>query len=226
MKKKTDEIIIGVKGFDKDLKCRDFQYKEGETYEIDKKPIRCTENGFHFCTDPLDIFAYYPPSDSRFHEVEGMGQKDGADEDSKIAVSKIKIGAELSLFSVIKLGIECIHKRVDFKNALSTNTGDSSAATNTGYSSAATNTGYMSAATNIGDRSAATVEGENSVACGLGIENKAKACLGSWIVLTEWKQDKDDNWNIKYLKSAKVDGNKIKEDTFYILHNGKFIEVD
>ena len=210
---KQEEIIKGVKGFDKDLKCRGFQYKEGGIYETDKKPVRCTENGFHFCTNPLDVFSYYDPANSRFHEVEGMGQKDDAEEDSKMAVSKIKIGAEISLFQIIKLGVECILKRIDFKNAAATNTGDQSAATNTGYRSAATNTG---------DQSAAIVEGKESIACGFGFENKTKASLGSWIVLTEWEA-KENGLHIKCLKSAKIDGNKLLADTFYVLKNGKFI---
>jgi len=247
--KKQEEIIKGVKGFNKDLKCRGFQYKEGGIYETDKKPVRCTENGFHFCTNPLDVFSYYDPANSRFHEVEGMGQKDDAEEDSKMAVSKIKIGAEISLFQIIKLGVECILKRIDFKNAAATNTGYQSAATNTGYrsaatntgdrsaatntgyrsaatntgdQSAATNTGYQSAATNTGYQSAATVEGKESIACGFGFENKTKASLGSWIVLTEWEA-KENGLHIKCLKSAKIDGNKLLADTFYVLKNGKFI---
>ena len=205
---KKEEITKGVKGFDKDLKCRGFQFKEGEIFETDKKPARCTENGFHFCENPLDVFAYYPPSDSIYHAVEGIGQKDTSDEDSKIAVSKIKIGAQISLFEMIKLGVECILKRVDVKNALATNTGDSSAATNTG------------------DRSAAIVGGKDSIACGLGIDNKARACRGSFIVLAEWENDENRNWHIKHVKSAKIDGKKLKADTFYMLKNGRFVEVE
>jgi hypothetical protein len=66
---KVEEKIKGFKGFDKDLKCRGFQYEIGKEYETDKKPIRCTSNGFHFCENPLDIFSYYPPSSCRFAEV-------------------------------------------------------------------------------------------------------------------------------------------------------------
>jgi hypothetical protein len=252
-KDEPEEIIKGVKGFDKDLKCRDFQYEVGKEYETDKKPVRCTKNGFHFCINPLDVFSYYAPGESKYHEVKGSGQKDTAEDDSKIAVSKIKIGAEISLFDMIRLGVECILKRVDFKNTAATNTGDQSAATNTGYQSAATNTGDQSAATNTGSRSAATntgnqsaatntgdqsaatntgnysaasVEGKDSIACGLGIENKAKASLGSWIVITEWKQDEDYNWHIKNMKSAKIDDKKLLADTFYKLENGEFVKAE
>jgi hypothetical protein len=38
-------------------------------------------------------------------------------------------------------------------------------------------------------------------------------------------QGEDCNWNIKHLKSAKIDGKKLKEDTFYMLVDGKFTEV-
>jgi hypothetical protein len=112
-----------------------------------------------------------------------------------------------------------------------TNTGNYSAATNTGYQSAATNTGYQSAATNTGDKSAATntgnysaatVEGKDSVAIVTGIEGKASGKIGCYIVLTEWEYT--DTYHIKDVKAFRVDGKKIKEDTFYSLIGGKAIE--
>ncbi|NHI48107.1 hypothetical protein FDE94_09535 [Clostridium botulinum] len=106
-----------------------------------------------------------------------------------------------------------------------TNTGDQSAATNTGYQSAATNTGDYSAATNTGYQSAATVKGEESIAIATGIESKAKGALGCWIVVAEWSQDEEYDWHLKEVKTAKVDGEKIKENTFYILEDGEFKEV-
>ena len=81
--------------------------------------------------------------------------------------------------------------------------------------------GNQSAATNTGDQSAAIVEGKESVAISLGIEGKAKGNLGSWIVLSEWKQDEEYNWHRINVKSFKVDGKEIKADTFYALVNGK-----
>ena len=103
-----------------------------------------------------------------------------------------------------------------------TNTGDYSAATNTGDYSAATNTGNRSAATNTGDYSAAIVEGKNSIAIVTGYQGKAKGDKDCWIVCTE--QDKD--YNILCVKAVKVDGEKIKENTFYTLKNGEFIESE
>ena len=98
-----------------------------------------------------------------------------------------------------------------------TNTGDHSAATNTGDESAATNTGDESAATNTGYRSAATVEGKESVAISLGTNGRAKGAKGCFIVLAEWKQDSDYHWHRETVKSVKVDGEKIKENVFYVL---------
>ena len=106
-----------------------------------------------------------------------------------------------------------------------TNTGNKSAAANTGNRSAATNTGNRSAATNTGDRSAATVEGENSFAIATGIESKAKGKLGCYIAVAEW-ENINGEWQIKNFKAHKVDGKTIKEDTFYILKNGKFVKAE
>jgi len=242
-------VIKGFKGFDKDLKCspngNSFQYEIGKEYEVEEKPIMCTNTGFHFCENPLDVFAYYPPAGSRYCEVEGDGEIDKGDGDSKVAVSKIKIGLEVGIKELIDAGVKFILEKVDWKNSkesntgyrsaatntgyrsAATNTGDQSAATNTGDQSAATNTGYRSAATNTGDRSAASVEGKESVACALGIESKAKGTLGCWIVIAEWEWLVEKmEWHIKEVKSALVDGETVKTDTWYTLKDGEFVIVE
>ena len=160
------ETIKGYKGFDKDLKCRDFQYEVGKTYETDY--AKTCKHGFHFCENPFDVFGYYPPCDSnglnRFCEVEGYGEID-KDDDSKIACSKIKIGTEIKLDGLIKAGVKFILDKVKWKEC---NTGDLSAATNTGDQSVATNTGDLSVATNTGNQSVATNTGNQSVATNTG----------------------------------------------------------
>jgi hypothetical protein len=111
-----------------------------------------------------------------------------------------------------------------------TNTGDRSAATNTGNCSAATSTGDFSAATNTGDRSAAintgnfstaSVGGKHSVAIATGKSSSAKGNLGCWLVLTE----RNEFFEILSVKAVKVDGKKVKADTYYTLKNGKIIEA-
>ena len=106
-----------------------------------------------------------------------------------------------------------------------TNTGDQSAATNTGDRSAATNTGDRSAATNTGYRSAASVGGRESVAIVTGKDSMAKGAPGCWIVLTERGDWDGTTCPIKEVKAFKVDGEKIKADTFYKLVNGQAVEV-
>ena len=220
------------KGFDKDLKCRDFQYEIGKEYTEEKANI-CSY-GFHACEYPMDVFNYYPPSDSRYCEVDLEANDQKSHDDSKRVGKKISVKAEIGIAGIIKAGVEYIKEQVDWENDKATNTGNQSAATNTGYQSAATNTGdysaatntgYQSAATNTGDQSAAIVEGKESIALATGIESKAKGKIGCFIVLAEWKEINNE-YHIVDVKSAKVDGENIKEDTFYMLKDGKFVEVD
>jgi len=232
--------VKGYKGFDNDFQCRGYQFEPGKTYEHDGDAKAC-ESGFHFCENPFDVWCYYPPSDSRFAEVEGSGKTDKHYGDSKVACTKLHVGAEISLNAFVNAGVKFILDRVTpekketntgYQSAATntgyqsaaTNTGDRSAATNTGNWSAATNTGYQSASTNTGNWSAATVEGKESIAMATGIEGKAKGKKSCWLVLAEWKERKD-GWHIKDVKSVAVDGKTIKEDTFYTLKGGKFVEV-
>ena len=161
------EKIKGYKGFDKDMTCRGFQYESGKDYTYDGD-IECCRSGFHFCENPLEVLSYYPPATSRFCEVEGSGNSDGENDDSKISVSNLHIGLEIGLSGLIQAGIKFILDKVNYNNNKATNTCDRSAATNTGDRSAATNTGNCSAATNTGDYSAATNTGYCSAATNTG----------------------------------------------------------
>lgn len=182
----------------------------------------------------MDVFNYYPPSDSRYCEVELEANNQKSSDDSKRVGKKISVKAEIGIAGIIKAGVEYIKEQVNWEDDKATNTGNWSAATNTGYQSAATNTGYRSAATNTGNRSAATntgdqsaaiVEGKESIALATGINSKAKGKIGCFIVLAEWKEINYE-YHIVDVKSAKVDGENIKEDTFYTLKDGKFVEAD
>lgn len=190
------------KGFDKDLKCRDFQYEIGKKYEEERAEI--CDTGFHACENPLDVFGYYAPADSRYCEVE-LDANEQKSDDSKRVGKKISIKAEIGIAGIVKAGLEYIKDQVNWDDDKKSNTGDWSAATNTG------------------NRSAATVEGKESVAMAIGCNSKAKGSIGCFIVLAEWKEFEDGTYHIADVKSAKVDGVKIKPDTFYKLVNGEFI---
>ncbi|EJA1123081.1 hypothetical protein MRB64_004373 [Salmonella enterica] len=177
----TKEIVT-FKGFNKDLKCRDFQFEIGKTFHHDGKVEACV-SGFHACECPFDVFSYYSPADSRFAETISFGITDREEDgDTKIASASITIKAELTLPQFIQRGIEWIWSKIDKSleqqimcgnRSAATNTGNRSAATNTGYCSAATNTGNRSAATNTGNRSAATNTGDWSAATNTGNRSAA-----------------------------------------------------
>ena len=158
------------KGFDKDLKCRDFQYEIGKEYTEEKADIcNC---GFHACKFPMDVFGYYSPSDSRYCEVD-LEANNQLSNDSKRVGKKISVKAEIGIAGIIKAGVEYIKEQVNWEDDKATNTGYQSAATNTGNYSAATNTGEYSAATNTGNRSAATNTGKRSAATNTGDRSAA-----------------------------------------------------
>ncbi|EAW6489661.1 hypothetical protein FGH43_10410 [Salmonella enterica] len=187
----TKEIVT-FKGFNKDLKCRDFQFKIGKTFHHDGKVEACG-SGFHACECPFDVFSYYPPAESRYAETISFGVIDREEiGDTKIASASITIKAELTLPQFIQRGIEWIWSKIDKSleqqimtgyQSAATNTGDWSAATNTGNQSAATNTGDWSAATNTGNRSAATNTGNRSAATNTG-NRSAATNTGDWSAAT------------------------------------------
>jgi hypothetical protein len=97
--------IKSYKGFDKNLKCRDFQYEIGKEYEMDEE-IKVCSRGFHACESPFEVFDHYSMIGSRFCEVEQDGNISKEDRGTKICSSKIKIKAELKLADMINLGVE------------------------------------------------------------------------------------------------------------------------
>ena len=208
------EIIKGFKGFNKDLTCKGFQYKEGETYKTDE--VKICNKGFHFCEHPLDVLSYYDLVDGVVCEVESLGtidkEKDG---DTKRATTEIKIGKKLSLKDFVNTAVEYVKKECAPKGVIEKVKGLVNASS--GYNSKNASSGYNS-----------TIEmtGKDSVGAAIGVNSKIKAAKGCWITLAEYVlNEKKDNYVIKCVKSAKVDGKKIKADAWYELKGGKFVEV-
>ena len=336
--------IKSYKGFHKDMTCRDFQYKEGGEYE--EKQADVCNSGFHACEYPLDCFYYYSPNCSVYHEVEQEGEFSKRNNgDSKIASTKIKIGAQINIAGLVKAAIEYTTERVKkeadsdephgassatgycgassatgnygassatgdygassatgYKGASSATgdygassatgnygassatgnygassatgdygassaTGDYGASSATGYkgassatgdygaSSATGNygassaTGYKGASSATGDYGASSATGNcgassatgykgassatdpESIAVAWGYHGKARGVKGAYLVLADWEGDEkyyweQDKWRLKGAEMVRVDGEKIKENIWYAMVNGKVVEVE
>ena len=133
------------KGFDKDLKCRDFQFEVGKTYE--EKTASLCNSGFHACEIPIDCLGYYAPGTSVYHEVELESVTDEKRDDSKRVGTKITIGGKLKVLDIINATFEYVKE-----NCTNNEVGGDRSALNGGYSSALNGGG--SSALNGGDSSA------------------------------------------------------------------------
>lgn len=151
------------KGFDRDLKCRGFQYEIGTEYE--EKEAEACEKGFHACAEPLNVFRYYPPChENRYCEVEQDGEFSKDRDDSKIASTKIEISNEISLEELIQAAMD----KSGESEIYSVNTGDHTVAENAENCSIALNKGYGSIATNAGHYSLATTIKSFTIAANTG----------------------------------------------------------
>ena len=233
------------KGFDKSLRCSGFQYEVGKEYQ--ESGAALCRKGFHACENPLDTFRYYPPTDSRYCEVEidDNGQRNS--DDSKVCGEKIKIGEEIGLDGVIKAGVRVIfdkckgpaeyHASGDMGNAAASGESGNAAASGTmgnaaasGESGNAAASGWSGNAAASGDSGTATVTGRygrasaiggQCIAVAWGQDSLAKGTLGNWIVVSE----RDDSGEIVDAKLARVDGETIRADTWYTLRRGEIVEV-
>ena len=212
--------IKSYKGFDKNLKCRDFQYEIGKEYEMDGE-IKVCNRGFHACESPFDVFDHYTMIDSRFCEVEQDGNISKEDRGTKICSSKIKIKAELKLADMINLGVEWL-KEITSPEKIKTSIKDNSS----GYDAKIGSSGNGAQIGSSGNGAQIDSTGEGCVIMCAGINSVAKASKGSWITLSEWSySDKKQRYIPVCVKTEFVDGEKIKADTYYKLDGGVFKEI-
>ena len=203
------------KGFNKDLTCRGYQYEEGKEFHTER--AECCDTGFHACEYPLDCFGYYDPAHSVFHEVELSGEMDKSGDNTKVCATDIKIGARLSIAGLVKMAIDFTMSKVNKEAGSDERHGFASA------------TGY---------KGASSVSDPTGVAVAWGHEARAKGCKGSHLILSDWKYvgarysdgeymdpyDKE-SWELTGAKMVVVDGEKIKEDTYYRCIEGEIVEV-
>lgn len=193
------EKIIAYKAMDKNMKCRGKQYEVGKTYHEDKAD--CCNAGMHACENPLDVLHYYPLKDGpRFFEVECGGNVDKSEEDSKLACTELTVKGEVNFAGLVKATVNAVFNRVKGKEPFPSGN----------YSTAAATGSYCSA----------KADGKDSIAVANGCKSKARGALGCYIVLTEY----NDDGNLICAKMERVDGSKVKENVYYTLKNGEFVE--
>ena len=185
------ETIKAMKGFDKNLACRGFQFEVGKTYE-QAGTIDCCSNGFHAITgSPFDIWDYYPVvaddgSLSRYAEVTLAGatdrQSDG--EDSKIAAAKITVDVEISLPDFIRRAVAWV---VDATKGKGDNpSGHSARIGSSGDSARIGSSGHYARIGSSGHYAQIAVEGNNSVVASAGIAATVSGPEGTWVSLAEF----------------------------------------
>ena len=301
-----NEVIKSYKGFNKDMTCRGKQYEEGKEYEEER--AEACDCGMHACEYPLDCLGYYSPNESVYHVVEQSGEISRRNDDSKIASTKMKIGAEISIAGMVKAAIEYTRERIQedkeadgdygassatgdcgassatgdygassatgykgassatgncgassatgYKGASSATgncgassaTGDYGASSATGNCGASSATGYKGASSATGDYGASSATGNcgassatgykgaseandpESIAVAWGYHGKARGVKGAYLVLADWEGDEgnywtQDRWSLKGAKMVRVDGEIIKENTWYTMANGEIVEA-
>ena len=199
-------------GFDKDLKCRGFQYEVGKEYEEENASLR--KKGFRACENPLDTFRYYAPTDSRYCEVEIEDNGERSSDDSKVCGKHIRIGAEIGLKGVINAGVRFVFDKCESATeecasgwsgnaaasgesgnaAASGESGNAAASGWSGNAAASGDSGNAAASGNLGNAAAsgwsgnAAASGVRGTAAVTGWHGKASA-IGKQCVAVAWGAD-------------------------------------
>ena len=233
------------KGFDKNMQCRGFQFEEGKTYETEDAKL--CESGFHACTDPLDVFAYYSPDTSVYHEVELYDVSKESSDDSKVCGKKITIGARIGIKDLVTAFVGLVLENTRRKTGKSDgakigssgdwakigssgdwakigSSGDGAKIGSSGDGAKIGSSGDRAKIGSSGDRAKIGVTGRNSVVMCAGNGSKAKAALGCWITLAEWANI-DNEYTPVCVRTGKIDGVNLNPNTWYKLENGEFVEA-
>ena len=217
----------GYKAFKKGLICdptgkNPFQYAENTVFEQNEEAVICN-SGFHFCKNPLDVLDYYPLINNNgdmteFAEVEALDECE-TDDNKKFCTKKLKVGAKVSFPALVQASVNFELEK--------TQTSDTKVKTTSKNSAKIGSSGYYAKIGSSGDSAQIASTGKYAVVCCAGNNSRAKAKKGSWITLSEWKYNEEEDISIPVcVKTEYVDGEKIKEDTFYKLKNGEFVVCD
>ena len=176
---------------------------------------------------------------SRFGEVEQYGTLSTDDNDTKQSSSKIKIKAEIGMAGLFNAGVEWIKEKTNPAPIIKeteimgdNQSGDCAKIGSSGYGAQIGSSGDCAQIGSSGDGAqigssgdSDKIEstGEDSVVCCAGYNCTARASIGSWITLSEWKYSDDKKRYVPVcVKTEYVDGERIKADTWYRLVDGEF----
>ena len=201
----------GFKGFEKDFSCKGKQYEENTTYE--EHGVGCCHKGvMHFCEDPWEVLNHY----------------DLVDDNAQIGSSGnyAKIGSS-GYYAQIGSSGDYAQIGSSGDSAKIGSSGDSAQIGSSGYYAQIGSSGNYAQIGSSGYSAQINSTGEDAVIMCAGSRSKAKGKKGSWITLAEWVKDEEKGRYVPVcVKTERVDGEKIKEDTYYTLKNGEFVEVE
>jgi hypothetical protein len=238
--KVPETTIPAIKGFNHDMTCRGFQFEIGKEYSVTGKVEPCS-NGFHACptdtVDPLRVFGFYAPGQSRYCLVD-QGGEIVPHADDKAASSTIFIRREIGIGEIVERAVKFRLDRAKATGAAS-NSGYGGAASNSGTRGAASNSGTRGAASNSGDGGAASNSGDGGAASNSGDYGAASnsgyggaafshaldsrvMCEGDGQALycTEFARD----GSIKSVACGITGRDGIKAGVWYVAKNGKLVE--
>ena len=206
--------------------------------------------------DVLDYYGFVDNNGefNVFAEVEALDEAK-TDDNKKYCTTKLKVGAKLSFAGFVKACIDFVLEKTvcdmpaakintkeesvissKTKNAQIGSSGDYAQIGSSGYYAQIGSSGdYAQIGSSgdsaqigsSGDSAQINSTGEDSVICCAGHNSTVKAKKGSWITLAEWEYSEEKRrWIPKCVKTAQVDDETIKADTWYKLVNGEFKEVN
>ena len=220
----AQEVVTAIKGFNRDLTCRGFQFKEGETFKHDGDVEAC-QSGFHAIEGhPLEVFQYYAPGVSVYHDVELRGPFARHSSDSKIAAAEITIKAEVKIPEIVSRAVKWVMDRATVEEGGHA-TGYQGAASATGYQGAASATGDHGAASATGTQGAASATGTRGAAMAAGYAGKVSGSEGNALFAVERGDWDGRGYPILSVASGIAGRDGIKADTWYVAKAGKLIEA-
>lgn len=211
----------GYKAYEPGLVCRGYQYEEGKIYKKNGHGV-CVGGVTHYCVNPFDVLDHYPlvREDGKFSEFTTVEAIDEpvTDDNQKFATSTIKIGVKLGFSGFIKACIDFACEKT-IKSMPSNKV-------NKGNSAKIGSSGDFAQIGSSGSYARIDISGNTSVGAALGINSIIKGAVGNWITLAEWAYDSDKQCCAPVcVKSAQIDGEIIKADTWYKLADGEFVEA-